>query len=141
MAGVGELVGTDIATFIATVAAIIGYLKKQEIDRETRVQAIREENAAKMQQAICKFTPLPDSDKDQYKCAFREEDHSKISDSLMIHKTNEIVLKEVVNDQDKIVASMERVIDKFEDIARELRQEQSNLRTLLGKGSTKRGNN
>lgn len=85
------------------------------------------------QQLECEFRQEDHQAVQKSTCNYRSEDHARLSDTLMLAKTNEIFLKEVANDIDGIVKAMERMVDKFESIAKESRQETNLLHEILTK--------
>lgn len=74
-----------------------------------------------------------EQDLNKYECRFTGEDHARISDNLLLAKTNEIFVKEIGNDQERLVSSLERVADKVENLAIELRNETNTLKKVLYK--------
>lgn len=86
----------------------------------------------------CKLADQTSAMYDKLQCQFRVEDHGRLSETVLMGKTNEMLLKEVTFDQGKILSSIERIIDKFEDVARELRAETNMMRTAMMSKAIKR---
>lgn len=107
---------------------IIGFFSVylfREIYKDHKYDRIR---AKHYEELNCRFLMKGESDLEKFECRFNNEDHARISDNLIINKTNEIFLKEMTLDQGKLVSTLERMTDRIDDIVKEIRVEISLLR-------------
>lgn len=88
-------------------------------------------NEMDLEKFTCKFREEDHEKIKDIDCLFHPEDHHRLSEGLMLAKTHEVFIKEIITDQDKILISLERIVDKFESVAKELRQETNYLRDYM----------
>jgi len=100
--------------------------KKYHEDNKSEIRKLQTQILDKIhqfQQLECEFRQEDHQAVQKSTCNFKQEDHARLSDTLMFSKTNEIFLKELAGDQDGMAKSLERIVDKFEAVARDLRNE------------------